>query len=216
MDFAHRGCGASLTPIFLNPSENFMANENDNHSWRGQTYTLEHTVERSIKNWCRALVEAGDPLCPEIADLAQTVRLKLWQAGAEIDRIWSDADPVDGGFRGVCRYVSRVCTNALIDARRYAKVRKADQHDSLDEPVYSKAGEIQGTVADRISDEEGSWQAFQFADLRGGEFGLSDEEFTVLEGSVANGATQQELAQDLGTSDSTVSRTYIRAKDKAA
>src|SRR5712664_1704273 len=98
---------------------------NDNHSYQGTLYTLEQTLFRSITYWAKHLLRntRNNAFYPTLDDFIQECWAKVLEARARVEEIWADPDPIDGSFRGVCKYVARLCTNALIDAHRYLKAR---------------------------------------------------------------------------------------------
>jgi len=164
------------------------------------------------------MAEVGNPFYPSRDDLIQEVWIKLRQARTKIEKIWADPHPVSGGFRGVCRFVSRVVTNAAIDAKRRNDVRAPEiLAASLDEPLVFSAeedgvNEDCGTLADTISDEIALPQAFRLEDLQSE---MSAEEFNVLYESFAKGATIRELAEERGDTRADVGRIAASAKTKA-
>ena len=165
------------------------------------------------------MAEVGNPFYPSRDDLIQEVWIKLRQARTKIEKIWADPHPLSGGFRGVCRFVSRVVTNAAIDAKRRNDVRAPEiLATNLDEAVtISPAGEDWkgedcGTQADTISDEIALPQAFRLEDLQSE---MTAEEFDVLYESFANGATIRELAEEQGDTRAEVGRVAASAKGKA-
>ncbi len=189
-----------------------MAN---NQSQQNPQSSLDEAIVAAAKRACGNLTTwHNGGLCPDRDDLTGVVLLKLCAPAIRpiLEKIWTDPD--SGGFTGLLKFVRTVSKRTLIDeVRRLAAETRNPEGGmvSLDEPIRSEDCET-GTQADLISDADGMFQAFQFDDLRDQ---LTDEEFTVLYGIVANRATEQELSQEIGTSDSTVSRTYKRAREKA-
>ncbi len=111
-------------------------------SYKGETYTLEETIRRSVGYWCNKLVRAADTVAwdktrdtlaevrnafyPSIGELIQIAQQKIAAAQAKLEEIWNTPG-TQGGFRGVSRYVSRVVTNALIDEKRRPRPKSGNR-----------------------------------------------------------------------------------------
>ena len=173
---------------------------------------LDDAILAATKRACNLTTWHSGGLCPDRDDLTGNVLLKLCSPAIRpiLETIWIDPDP-----DRLLKFVRTVANLTLVDeVRRQAAETRNPENGfvRLDEPIRNEDGETR-TQADLISDEDGTFQAFQFEDLREQ---LTGEEFAVLHGIVANRETEQELAEERGTSDSAISRTYVRAKDKAA
>src|SRR5437773_1372993 len=198
-----------LTPFLTlsNPSEDMANDSIENFS------PLDDAILTATKRACSNLTTwHSGGLCPDRDDLTGIVLLKLCSPAIRpiLETIWIDPDQ-----DRLLKFVRTVAKHTLVDeVRRQAAETRNPENGfvRLDEPIRNEDGE-RGTRADLISDEDETFQAFQFDDLRDQ---LTDDEFAVLHGIVVNRVTGQELAEERGTSDSAISRTYIRAKDKAA
>jgi DNA-directed RNA polymerase specialized sigma24 family protein len=192
-----------------------------NHSYQGETYTLQETLLRSTSYWATRLINsaAGNPFYPTREDLIQDAWVKLLQAYAKVEKIWNHPDPANGGFRGISKYVSAVVHNVAIDSKRYreAKCRAPEVFAlSLATPTTIDSGgegvnEDTGTLADTISDETAQPQAFRLEDL---EVEMTADEFSILSETI-NGATITDIAEERGESRSHVGRIAVSAKAKA-
>jgi len=202
--------------------ERSMANDKQNpqqasnHTFEGKRYDrLEDAILAVAKQSCRGIASWHwhDPFYPDHDDLTGLALVKLYTyTRPTLENIWNNPDPDTGGYVGLLRFAWKVAKAAAIDERRRNTSRAPEVLAlRLDEPIRND--DETGTRADLVSDQDGSFQAFQFDDLRDQ---LTQEEFEVVRGIVADCATEQELAQEFGTSDSAISRTYVRAKDKAA
>ena len=188
-----------------------MANDSQQNLSREGT-ALDDAILAATRRACRQLTTWHGGLCPDRDDLTGIVLLKLCSPAIKsiLEKIWTG-----DGFTDLSKFIRTVSKHTLVDeVRRLAAETRNPEGGlvSLDEPIRNEDGET-CTRADLISDADGTFQAFQFDDLREQ---LTPEEFTVLHGIVADRATEQELAEEIGTSDSTISRTYTRAKGKAA
>ncbi len=162
---------------------------------------------------------ADHPFYPDTQDLINDVWLKVLQPGAQkkIEKIWSDPNPKQGGFLGISRLVSVICTNAMIDGKRYRDTRAPEiLAIKLDAPVtvsHAAQGlqEDAGTQADLVSDETDQPQAFRLEDL---QVEMTASEFAVLE-SIVNGANITDIAEERGESRSHVGRIAVSAKANA-
>ena len=190
-----------------------MANENQN-----PYDTLDDAVLAAVKQACAGIGRWywDNPFVPDRSDLTGIVFVKLYTyARPQLESIWTSPDPDAGGYLGVLRFVWRVAEHAAIDEKRR---NEADTRapeilaTRLDKPIPNQDGE-QITLADTIPDEDGTFQAFQFGDLRES---LTEQEYELLYESIVNGSTQQEIAKARGVSDSTISRQYTHAKQRAA
>src|SRR5438045_718061 len=106
-----------------------------NHTHKDKPYTLEETLLRSVTYWCTKLiksnqavawhanadmmVEVDHPFYPGTNDLISEVWIKILQpeTKAAIEEIWNTPSPDVGGFLGVSKFISVVCTNALCDGK---------------------------------------------------------------------------------------------------
>jgi RNA polymerase sigma factor (sigma-70 family) len=191
--------------------ERRMANDNQNPQYPQPN--LDDVILAAAKKASSGVTRwQGDPFYPSRDDLTSIVLVKLCSIQPQLESIWNDPDPDSGGFIGLLRFATTVAKHAAIDERRRNQSRTPEiLAVRLDEPIRNDDGEAV-TRADLVSDADGTFQAFQFDDLRSE---LTDQEYAVLQASLVNGATQHELAEEIGTSDSSISRTYIRAKEKA-
>lgn len=203
--------------------------------YKGVTYTLEQQLVRSVECWATNLskkrkslsrnfkgesVEIDHIFYPDRQELVSETWIKLCQpkTKTQLEAIWENPDPNDGGVRGVSKFVSVVCFHVQEDIHRYKSVRKdeifAPSADSLltQTDSYEGASEDIGTIGELATDEIEGWQAFLINDLEGT---LSAEEFQVLNNWI-HGATVREIAEETNSSKSAVHRILAQAKDKAA
>src|SRR5712672_168693 len=164
---------ASHSLIFQS-KRNYMANDNPD----GTNGALDNAILAAAKQACRNLtVWQSGGLCPDRDDLTGVVLLKLCSPAIKpiLEKIWTG----DSGFIGLSKFVRTVAKHALVDeVRRLAAETRNPEGGlvSLDEPIRNEEGGT-GTRADLISDADGTYQAFQFDDLRDQ---MNDEEFAVL------------------------------------
>jgi DNA-directed RNA polymerase specialized sigma24 family protein len=210
-----------------------------NHTYQGTLYTLEEALIRSVSYWCTRLlkskksttwdtekdspVEVDHPFFPETEDLAQTIWAKILESDtySKIERIWNNPHLRKGGFIGISKFISRVCTTTMLDAHKYLTIREAEIFAvHLDSPVTIISqrqsdgwSEECDTYENTLSDWTGQRAPFFIDDLQGQ---LTPEEFSVLSETIIYGKTVREIAEETGISKSSVERFIQTAKEKAA
>lgn len=151
------------------------------------TPDLQGHAARSIEYWCFRLSDYQLN-----SELETEVWLRILSRGVwePLEAIWQNPDPIQGGVRGVSRYLSRICTNVFRDVRRKKNAKSRIPEAlivSLAQPIDPNGEDPDGddnlTVEDTITGDEGSgYQSFLVADFAES---LTPEEIALVDDTIA-------------------------------